>query len=291
MYKVIIIPIILLSTSVFSSSYYNNFYSDFHNSSRTFTDNSEMFEKDFLSPDELNLPWINALVRIPKNDGGVFRTSIRELDNNEKILKNKYKTIIYLHGCAGHWSGTAKRIDFFAKNGYAVIAPPSLARKKYAQSCDTAISRGGMYRKVLKIRQIDAEYAVLRARKLNWTDSDNIFLVGLSEGGITTATYNPENPKANVNARIVEGWTCNAGWPEYIGVNTPNNEPVLSMVAKYDPWFQLDILKGHCGQFINKNSLSKSIVIDKGALSKKHGLLHDTKMKKIALEFLKKVSK
>ena len=195
MYKVIIIPIILLSTSVFASSYYNNFYSDFHNSSRTFTDNSEMFEKDFLSPDELNLPWINALVRIPKNDGGVFRSSIRELDNNEKILKNKYKTIIYLHGCAGHWSGTAKRIDFFAKNGYAVIAPPSLARKKYAQSCDTTKSRGGMYRKVLKIRQIDAEYAVLRAKKLNWTDSDNIFLVGLSEGGITTATYNPENPK------------------------------------------------------------------------------------------------
>ena len=148
-----------------------------------------------------------------------------------------------------------------------------------------------MYRKVLKIRQSDAEYAVLRAKKLNWTDSDNIFLVGLSEGGITTATYNPENPKANVNARIVEGWTCNAGWPEYIGVNTPNNEPVLSMVAKYDPWFQLDILKGHCGQFINKNSLSKSIVIDKGALSKKHGLLHDTNMKKITLEFLKKVSK
>ena len=26
----------------------------------------------------------------------------------------------------------------FANNGYAVIAPPSMARKKYAQSCVTA---------------------------------------------------------------------------------------------------------------------------------------------------------
>ena len=216
MYKVIIISIIFLSSSAFASSYYNNFYSDFHNSSKTFTDNSKMQEKDFSNPDELNLPWINALVRIPKRNGSVFRTSIGEINNNEKILKNKYKTIIYLHGCSGHWSGTAKRIDFFAKNGYAVIAPPSMARKKYAQSCDTTISRGGMYRKVLKIRQIDAEYAVLRAKKLDWVDENNIFLIGLSEGGITTATYNPENPKANVNARIVEGWTCNAGWPEYI---------------------------------------------------------------------------
>ena len=108
MYKVIIISIIFLSSSTFASSYYNNFYSDFHNSSKTFTDNSKMQEKDFSNPDELNLPWINALVRIPKRNGNVFRTSIGEINNNEKILKNKYKTIIYLHGCSGHWSELQK---------------------------------------------------------------------------------------------------------------------------------------------------------------------------------------
>ena len=98
--------------------------------------------------------------------------------------------------------------------------------------------------------------------------------------GITAATYYPKNTKSSVNGRIIEGWTCNAGWEEYRGLNTPYNEPVLSLVAKYDPWFQLDVLKGHCGQFINKNPLSKSIVIDDGTqLSKGHGLMHDSKSK------------
>ena len=67
---------------------------------------------------------------------------------------------------------------------------------------------------------------------------------------------------------------------------------MLSLVAKYDPWFQLDVLKGHCGQFINKNPLSKSIVIDDGTqLSKGHGLMHNNKIQEVTLEFLKNISK
>ena len=284
--------IIFLSSNTFSSDYYNNFYSDFHNSSKTFTNESDMNEKNFSDPGEVNLPWVNALVRIPLDNGDIYKGSIRDLDVNKKFLSDKFKVIIYLHGCAGHWSGTAKRIDLYAKNGYAVIAPPSMARKKYAQSCDTAISKGGMYRSVLKIRQIDAENAVLRAKELDWVDKDNVFLVGLSEGGITTATYYPKNTKSSVNGRIIEGWTCNASWEEYRGLNTPYNEPVLSLVAKYDPWFQLDSLKGHCGQFINKNPLSKSIVIDDGTqLSKGHGLMHNSEIQKTTLEFLKSITK
>ena len=157
-----------------------------------------------------------------------------------------------------------------------------MARKKYAQSCDTSIPRGGMYRSVLKIRHIDAENAILKAKQLSWTDNENIFLVGLSEGGITTATYSPKNIESSIKGRVIEGWTCNAGWEEYQGVNTPYNEPVLSLVAKYDPWFQAEYLKGHCGQFKNNNPLSKSIIIDDGTqLSKGHGLMHDKKIKKI----------
>ena len=107
-------------------------------------------------------------------NGGIFRGSMKDLKGSENFLNGKFKTIIYLHGCAGHWVGTVKRIDFYAKNGYAVIAPPSMARKKYAQSCDTAIPRGGMYRSVLKIRQIDAENAIVKAKQLSWTDNENI---------------------------------------------------------------------------------------------------------------------
>ena len=291
MYRYIIFSI-FLSTAAYSSSYYNNFYSNFHNSTKVFTNNTDMYEKSFRAKEEVNLPWINALVRIPLGNGDIYRGSMNDLKGNEDFLKGKFKTIIYMHGCAGHWSGTAKRIDFYAKNGYAVIAPPSMARRKYAQSCDTSIPRGGLYRSVLKIRQIDAENTILRAKELDWTDNRNIFLVGLSEGGITAATYYPKNVDSSVNGRVIEGWTCNAGWEEYKGLNTPYNEPVLSLVAKYDPWFQAEYLKGHCGQFMNSNPLSKSVIVDDGTqLSKGHGLMHDSEIKKITLEFLKRISK
>ena len=292
MNKISFFIVLILSFNTNAADYYDSFYSDYHNTSKVFTDNDKMYEEDFTDIHEINLPWINALVRIPLSNGNIYRGSMKDLKGSENFLIGNFKTIIYLHGCAGHWIGTAKRIDFYAKNGYAVIAPPSMARKKYAQSCDTSIPRGGMYRSVLKIRHIDAENAILKAKQLSWTDNENIFLVGLSEGGITTATYTPKNIESSVKGRVIEGWTCNVGWEEYQGVNTPYNEPVLSLVAKYDPWFQAEYLKGHCGQFKNNNPLSKSIIIDDGTqLSKGHGLMHDKKIQKITLDFLKKIRK
>jgi len=250
-----------------------------------------MQTKYFNEESEIKLTWENALLRVPRANGEIFSSTIKDLQGDEEFLKNKFKTIIYLHGCSGLWKGTALRLDFFAKNGYAVIAPASMARKKYPQSCDPDIKRGGLYRDILKIRKIDALNAVLNAKALSWTDNNNIFLVGLSEGAITTATYLPKNIASSVNGRIIEGWTCNAGWDEYRGINSPYNEPMMSLVAKFDPWFQIDVLKGDCGKYLNKNPLSKSIVVDDPILSKGHGLLHDQNIQKTTLEFLKSIEK
>ena len=288
---IIIIFISFFHSASMSSSYYDDFYSDFHNSQKTFTTNSNMLASYFNDESEIKLTWDNALYRVPGANGEIFRGSIKDLKGNEGFLKNKFKTIIYLHGCSGFWKGTGLRLDFFAKNGYAVIAPASMARKKYPQSCDPNTTSGGLYRGILKIRKIDALNAVLNAKALNWTDNNNIFLVGLSEGAITTATYAPKNIASSVNGRVIEGWTCNASWDEYRGINSPYNEPIMSLVAKFDPWFQIDELKGDCGKFLNKNSLSKSIVIDDPILSKGHSLLHDQNIQKTTLEFLKSIEK
>ena len=287
----ILIFICLFHSASMSSSYYDDFYSKFHNSQKIFTKNSNMQTKYFNEESEIKLTWDNALLRVPRANGEIFSSTIKDLQGDEEFLKNKFKTIIYLHGCSGLWKGTALRLDFFAKNGYAVIAPASMARKKYPQSCDPDIKRGGLYRDILKIRQIDALNTVLNAKALSWTDNNNIFLVGLSEGAITTATYLPKNIASSVNGRIIEGWTCNAGWDEYRGINSPYNEPMMSLVAKFDPWFQIDVLKGDCGKYLNKNPLSKSIVVDDPILSKGHGLLHDQNIQKTTLEFLKSIEK
>ena len=288
---IILIFICLFHSASMSSSYYDDFYSKFHNSQKIFTKNSNMQTKYFNEESEIKLTWDNALLRVPRANGEIFSSTIKDLQGDEEFLKNKFKTIIYLHGCSGLWKGTALRLDFFAKNGYAVIAPASMARKKYPRSCDPDIKRGGLYRDILKIRKIDALNAVLNAKALSWTDNNNIFLVGLSEGAITTATYLPKNIASSVNGRIIEGWTCNAGWDEYRGINSPYNEPMMSLVAKFDPWFQIDVLKGDCGKYLNKNPLSKSIVVDDPILSKGHGLLHDQNIQKTTLEFLKSIEK
>ena len=278
----IFVLIFFFHSMAISSSY----YSPFHNTNKNFTKNSEIYTKDINNINEIKLTWDNALVRIPKPNGKIYKGSMKDLIGNEDFLKNKFKTIIYLHGCSGIWKGTALRIDLFAKNNYAVIAPASMARKKYPQSCDPIKHVGGMYRNTLKIRQIDAKNAVINAKKLSWTDNKNIFLVGLSEGGITTATYNPENAIESVSGRVIEGWTCHASWEEYKGINSKYNEPILSIVAKDDPWFVADYLHGDCGKYLSNNPDSRSVVIDDPILSKKHGLMHHPKIQKITLDFL-----
>jgi dienelactone hydrolase len=288
---IIIFYFVFFSQNIFSSSFYDKQYSKFHNSNKNFTKNSEIDIKDINSNDEIKLTWDNALVRIPKPNGKTYKGSMKDLIGNEDFLQNKFKTIIYLHGCSGIWNGTAQRIDLFSRNGYAVIAPASLARKKYPQSCEPIKHVGGMYRDILKIRQVDAKNAVLNAKKLSWTDNKNIFLVGLSEGGITTATYKPENLKESVSGRVIEGWTCHAGWEEYKGINSKYNEPILSIVAKDDPWFVADYLHGDCGEYLNNNPKSRSVVIDDLLLSRKHGLMHHQKIQKITLDFLDNIVK
>ena len=119
-----------------------------------------------------------------------------------------------------------------------------------------------------------------------WVDGDNVFLMGLSQGGITTATFFSESPEKSLRARVVEGWTCHAGWPEYSGVSAPDDEPVLTLVGSKDPWFQNRRTKGDCTKFINPSNGSKSVVYSSGYISTRHELLESTEVQDTVLEFL-----
>ena len=138
-----------------------------------------------------------------------------------------------------------------------------------------------MYRPTLIMRQNEAVYAIREARKLTWVDSKNIFLMGLSQGGITTATFSGEP----VKARIIEGWGGHAGWPEYQGLNAPATEPVLSLVSDKDPWFRNPVLQGDCGEFM-LNVASESVVFKSGSLCYEHALLEHPEVKRIVRKFL-----
>lgn len=275
----------LLGTSACAQNV--NSYSHLGNSGKKFTAISKMSSKDWDNPQELERVWQASFVRIPAADGRIIKTTVSILDSHPLDEVKKHPTIIYLHGCSGFWAGTIRRLDFLAENGFAVIAPPSFAREKYTQSCDITKHAGGLYRDTIKIRQNDAGNTIEKAKQLPWVDEKNVFLLGLSEGGITTATFSAKNNKQFVNARVVEGWTCTSSWREYHGVNAPKSEPVLTLLGSKDPWFQNPYTNGECTGYLDKSNGSASIVYRQGELSYTHELLDHEEVKMPVIEFLK----
>jgi hypothetical protein len=151
-------------------------------------------------------------------------------------------------------------------------------------SCELSGHVSGLHRGVLAWRQAEAENAIRRARRLAFVDARNVFLVGLSEGAIAAATARGER----VNARVVEGWTCHAGWPEYVGIRAPAGEPVLAFSSEDDPWFQQDWTRGDCGAFMKRGSGSKSIVFRApDPLHDQHFVFWRADVQAIALAFLR----
>ena len=222
-------------------------------------------------PEELARTWLESRVYIPGVTGRIH-TRMKSLPVDFRAGKQgQFPLIIYLHGCSGFWWGTAQRANFFTQLGFAVIAPDSFARREKPVSCVPRRKKGGFHRGVLYLRQAEAAYALSRARSLPWINNEIIILFGFSEGGITVATLSPAQA-VGTHARIIEGWGCHAGWPEYAGMEAPTWQAVLTMVAKHDPWFRHPSLQGDCGKFL-KNNESRSIVYSKPPLSSSHGLL------------------
>jgi len=167
--------------------------------------------------------------------------------------------------------------------GFVVAAPASFARKKYAQSCDTKTNNADLFRDVIRLRQNDAAYALRQLRKLPYVDPNKIVIMGLSQGAVTTATLRPQPGEA---ARIIEGWTCHAGWQEYKGLKAKASTPVLSLIGELDPWYKTKWVKGDCGRYMRKNNASRSVVYRSGRLMKEHELLDHGQPRKEVVQFL-----
>ncbi len=255
------------------------------NATKVFTDPSQMTGLEASDPTEIARSWQAAIVRIPGAAMQSKPSSIATLADDIDPTRT-YRVVIYMHGCSGVWQGTSDRIKFYADNGFLVIAPVSFARLKYPKSCDVVTNRGGLYRGTLSMRQKDAGYAIEMARKMPFVDGRKIVLAGLSQGAITAVTFVAANADQKTAARVVEGWTCNAGWPEYKGVNAGADEPVLTLVARNDPWFQNEWTKGDCTKSLNTDNGSKSVVYSDGELAWRHELLDLLAPQQEVLEFL-----
>lgn len=191
--------------------------------------------------------------------------------------------ILYAHGCDGLSRITDSSGWFLARAGYAVIAPDSFARLDKPVSCEPSRHRGSLHRGVLGWRQAELRHAVQRIRGLSSFARLPVVLVGHSEGAITVATLGG----VAAAARVIEGWTCHAGWPEYKGLNAPAGQPVLALLGAVDPWFTLPVLKGDCGSLMIPSDLTRSIVYRAPhALHDQHWLSFDREVQDEILAFL-----
>ena len=189
--------------------------------------------------------------------------------------------ILYAHGCSGIDLASTATAFWLAQNGYTVFMPDSFARRDKPVSCIPEETRGGLHRAALSWRQAEISNALAEIKALS-AEPRKIALMGLSEGGNATATW--QGPR--VDARVIEGWGCHAAWEEYRGLKARADEPVLSFVGDRDPWFQRDFLRGSCGAFMtdsNKTAVTYSTPDD---LAEAHYLMWNDRVRARTLAFL-----
>jgi dienelactone hydrolase len=227
-------------------------------------------------PAELARTWEGARVWLP--DAPTKATGIKALNDAESRA-----IVLYAHGCDGLSRITDETAGFLARAGLLVIAPDSFSRAEKPVSCIPGRQEGSLHRRVLAWRQAELTHALEHLHTILALRDLPVVLMGHSEGGITVATWT--GPP--VAARIVEGWTCHAGWPEYRGLNAPQDEPVLTLVGEADPWFRLPVLQGDCGTFMAGHAGAQSVVYRAPHyLHRRHWLSHDSKVQTTILDFI-----
>ncbi len=235
-------------------------------------------------PEELERTWLGAWVFLP--DPGVEgfrRVQAEELPAILSAWDEPLPVVVYAHGCSGHFEATSVVGAFLARAGFLMVAPDSFKRLDKPISCNPTKRQGGLHRGVLAWRHAEVRYAVERLQALPALRQDAVFLWGFSEGGITVATF--DGPA--LTGRIIEGWTCHAGWPEYRGLRAPAEEPILAMIAAKDPWFRLPILQGDCGAFMAGYEDATSVVVEAPPdLALSHWLSKDPEIRERIAGFL-----
>lgn len=228
-------------------------------------------------PGELIRTWDNARVWLPQEP--VRATGVAAL----AAADIPGAVILYAHGCDGLTRITDETARFLARAGHAVIAPDSFARREKPVSCIPARRQGSLHRAVLAWRHAELAHALDALGSIAALDDRSIVLMGHSEGAIAVATLRA----LPVAARVIEGWTCHAGWPEYRGLNASQDEPVLALVGENDRWFRLPVLQGDCGAFMSEHKEWQSVVFQApNFLHNRHWLSFDSQVQAFILNFI-----
>lgn len=231
---------------------------------------------------DLELTWHKAEIAMPDSSGGGMSTiGDQALQLRLADMGRKLPVVVYMHGCTGISDADRKLMRRIAKAGYAVIAPNSMARKYRPLQCASWNKEGGFNLFVFDFRQEEINFALQQMVGNAWADWDNLFIVGVSEGGLAAAQFRGGLFKA----RVITQWTCHGStWVR--GIDGPEDTPILAVVRKDDPWYTSGSGKqaGDCSSYFgDKRPGSESIVLEKGA---SHDVIDDDQVVVRIIDFL-----
>ncbi len=233
--------------------------------------------------------WQQALIVLPPADPDVAPLMVRNSrDAHERHVRRlppqtRFPTVVFMHGCTG--IGNIAFLEELGRQGFAVIAPDSFARRFRPLQCEPGTQRGGRNLFIYDFRSAELTYALERLPELPWVDLDNLFLIGASEGGVTAALF-----RADVfNARVIVQWTC-TGAPLVAGIDAPLRTPILAIVRENDPYYapaNTPGQQGHCGLYMTDRPGSQSLVVGAAQGEAAHDVLSDAGAAAAIIAFLR----
>lgn len=213
---------------------------------------------------DLDESWERALVFVPGEEIGQFTYGFLGSQSVRDRLAalpagRRFPLVIYLHDADGLTVIENSLMEEFEVENVAALFPNGLASRRRASDC--AGGECAMSPEVYLARRAEMIHAVGRARQLTWVDRDNIFLVGLGEGGAVVALWGAE---VAVNAYAVASWTCTAPpeAPWFEGLRTPVERPVLLLNSHATRWSGRPGWDGLCAERPGEYERANSVVID-----------------------------
>lgn len=216
-------------------------------------------------PADLARSWERALVFVPGEEFGQFTFGVlgtRPVRDRLAALPKgrRYPLVIFLHDADGPTVTENTLMDEFEVENIAALFPDSRAfRRQHGPDCtDLGCAMSPEAYLARRAEMIDA---VNRARRLPWVDRDNIFLVGLGEGGAVVALWGAE---VTVKAYAVANWTCTAPTeaPWFDGLRTPADRPVLLINSRATRWSGRPGWDGRCAERPEGHPRATTVMID-----------------------------
>jgi dienelactone hydrolase len=188
-------------------------------------------------PAELERVWQKTIVVFPQEPQVNSWTAASLAEAAGRLdLKAPLPAVVFLHGCAGIGPVSSQVLVLarsLAEAGFVVFAPDGLARPRHSY-CDPKTHKSSISRDDVLARIAEGRATLQRIKALPWIDSDNIFLMGHSMGGMTVANY----PYDDFRGYVISGYHCNLSQDSRnSGVKLPKQKPILAIRGADDEWF------------------------------------------------------